>query len=108
MHIGAHCARLLEAAIVSLRSTCFQGSIQRGRLPFEKPRLDREGERDFARAELLCALQHPLAASDLRPAAIAGTGFDLQFIPRDEADVRSLAPDCIEDGFLARPRLGDF
>lgn len=108
MHIGAHCTRLLGAAIVTLRSTCFRGELQGERLPLAKARLDREGDRDLARAELLFALQHPLAASDLLSAAIAGTGFDPLSIPGDERDVCSFAPDCIEDGFLARPRFGDF
>ena len=108
MHIGAHCTRLLGAAIVTLRSTCFRGELQGERLPLAKARLDREGDRDLARAELLFALQHPLAASDLLSAAIAGTGFDPLSILGDERDVCSFAPDCIEDGFLARPRFGDF
>lgn len=111
MHLGAHCARLLGAAFVALRSIGFRGELQRGRMTASRARQDRAEDRGLARAELLLALQHPLAGSDLLPAAIAGTGLDHLAMPRDEPDFRSIAPACIEDGSIeanARPRFGDF
>lgn len=102
------CTRLLGAAIATLRSTCCRGDLQGERLRLANARLDRTGVRDFDRAELLLASQNPMAASDLISAAVAGIGLDPPFMPRDEPNVRGLAPDCIEDGFPARPRFGDF